>query len=243
MKVIILAGGFGTRLYEYTKSLPKPMVSIAGAPILVHIMRHYVKYGYSDFIVAAGYKNKVIKRYFKNFKKDSKPFTFKIDKKICKISINDTGKNTLTGGRLKRLKKYFKKNETFMFTYGDGICDVNLNRLVKFHQKNKKLITVTAVRPPARFGEIEIVGNTVKTFREKPQTSQGWINGGFFVANYKFFNYIKNDKTILEKKPLEKASKNKNLAAYKFKGFWKCMDTLRDKIVLDEILKKRLKKL
>lgn len=242
MKVIILAGGFGTRLYEYTKSLPKPMVNIAGSPILIHIMRHYVKYGYRDFIVAAGYKNQIIKRYFKNFKKDAKPFNFKIGKKTCKISITDTGKNTLTGGRLKRLKKYLKKNETFMFTYGDGICDVNLNRLVKFHRKSKKLITVTAVRPPARFGEIKIVGNIVKTFREKPQTSQGWINGGFFVANYKFFNYIKNDKTILEKKPLEKACKNKNLGAFKFKGFWKCMDTLRDKTVLDEILKKRLKK-
>jgi glucose-1-phosphate cytidylyltransferase len=242
MKVIILAGGFGTRLHEYTKNLPKPMVNIAGTPILVHIMRHYVKYGYKDFIIAAGYKNNVIKRYFKNFKKDSKPFTFKIEKNNCTISITDTGKNTLTGGRLKRLKKYFKKNETFMFTYGDGICDVNINRLVEFHKKSKKLITVTAVRPPARFGEIKISGSSVKSFKEKPQTSQSWINGGFFVSNSKFFNYIKNDKTILEKNPLEKACKNNKLAAFKFKGFWKCMDTIRDKQVLDKIMKKRLKK-
>ncbi len=242
MKVIILAGGFGTRLHEYTKSLPKPMVKIAGKPILLHIMRHYVKYGYKNFIVAAGYKNNIIKKYFKNFKKDSVPFPFKIGKKICKISITDTGKDTLTGGRLKRLKKYFKKDETFMFTYGDGICDVNLNRLVKFHQKSKKLITVTAVRPPARFGEIKISGSSVKSFKEKPQTSQSWINGGFFVSNFKFFDYIKNDKTILEKNPLEKACKNNKLAAFKFKGFWKCMDTIRDKQVLDKIMKKRLKK-
>lgn len=242
MKVIILAGGLGTRLYEYTKRIPKPMVKIAGYPILIHIMNHYIKYGFKDFIIAAGYKNKIIKDYFKNFKKDGKPFFCVIKKNKCKVNIVDTGQKTLTGGRIKRLKKYFDKDETFLFTYGDGICDVNLKKLIKFHEKNKKLITVTAVRPPARFGEIKIKGNRVSSFREKPQTSAGWINGGFFVTNYKFFNYIKNDKTILEKNPLEKACKNNNLLAYKFKGFWKCMDTLRDKQVLDEILKSRNKK-
>ncbi|MDC1124518.1 sugar phosphate nucleotidyltransferase [Pelagibacteraceae bacterium] len=242
MKVIILAGGLGTRLYEYTSRIPKPMVKIAGYPILIHIMKHYVKHGYKDFIIAAGYKNEIIKKYFKNFKKDGKIFSCKIINKICNVTIADTGQKTLTGGRLKRLKKYFNKDETFMFTYGDGICDVNLKDLLKFHIDNKKLITVTAVRPPARFGEIKIKGKIVSSFREKPQTSEGWINGGFFVTNYNFFNYIKNDNTILEKQPLEKASKNKNLLAYKFKGFWKCMDTLRDKQVLEEIIKKRKKK-
>ncbi len=242
MKVIILAGGLGTRLYEYTSRIPKPMVKIAGYPILIHIMKHYVKHGYKDFIIAAGYKNEIIKKYFKNFEKDGKIFSCKISNKMCNITIANTGQKTLTGGRLKRLKKYFNKDETFMFTYGDGICDVNLKDLLKFHSDNKKLITVTAVRPPARFGEIKIRGKIVSSFREKPQTSEGWINGGFFVTNYNFFNYIKNDNTILEKQPLEKASKNKNLLAYKFKGFWKCMDTLRDKQVLEEIIKKRKKK-
>ncbi len=242
MKVIILAGGFGTRLSEYTKRIPKPMVKIAGYPIIIHIIRHYIKYGLKDFYIAAGYKSNEIKRYFKNFKKNAVPFKQKIQKKNCAISIVDTGQNTLTGGRLKRLKKYFKPGETFMFTYGDGLCDVNLKKLLRFYRRSKKMITVTAVRPPARFGEIQISGSIVKSFKEKPQTSQGWINGGFFVTDYKFFDYIKNDKTILEKSPLEQACKNRNLSAYKFKGFWKCMDTLRDKQVLEKIIKKRLKK-
>ena len=242
MKVIILAGGFGTRLSEYTKRIPKPMVKIAGYPIIIHIIKHYMKYGLTDFYIAAGYKSNEIKKYFKKFKKNAVPFKHNINKKNCSISIFDTGLNTLTGGRLKRLKKYFKPGETFMFTYGDGLCDVNLKKLLRFYRKSKKMIVVTAVRPPARFGEIQISGDIVKSFKEKPQTSQGWINGGFFVKNYNFFNYIKNDKTILEKKPLEQACKKKNLSAYKFKGFWKCMDTLRDKQVLDKIMKKRLKK-
>ena len=239
MKVIILAGGLGTRLYEYTKRIPKPMVKIAGYPIIIHIIKHYMKYGFKDFYIAAGYKSNEIKKYFRNYKKNATPFNYSIKNNNCSISIVDTGLNTLTGGRLKRLKKYIKPEETFMFTYGDGICDVNLKKLLKFHQKSKKIITVTAVRPPARFGEIQITGNIVKSFKEKPQTSQGWINGGFFVTNYKFFNYIKNDKTILEKSPLEKASKSKNLSAYKFKGFWKCMDTVRDKQVLEKIMRKK----
>ena len=242
MKVIILAGGFGTRLSEYTKRIPKPMVKIAGYPIIIHIIKHYMKYGLTDFYIAAGYKSNEIKKYFKNFKKNAVPFKHNIKKKNCSISIIDTGQNTLTGGRLKRLKKYIKPGETFMFTYGDGVCDVNLKKLLRFYKKSKKMIVVTAVRPPARFGEIQISGDIVKSFKEKPQTSQGWINGGFFVTNYNFFSYIKNDKTILEKKPLEQACKKKNFSAYKFKGFWKCMDTLRDKQVLDKIMKKKLKK-
>ena len=242
MKVIILAGGLGTRLYEYTKRIPKPMVKIAGYPIIIHIMKHYMRYGFKDFYIAAGYKSEEIKKYFRNFKEKTKPFRHKINKKNCNISIFDTGKKTLTGGRLKRLKKYFSPDETFMFTYGDGVCDVNLKDLLKFHYRIKKLISVTAVRPPARFGEIRISGNTVKSFKEKPQTSEGWINGGFFVTNYKFFDFIKGDKTILEKSPLERACKTNNLSAFKFKGFWKCMDTVRDMQVLNKIMKKKIKK-
>jgi glucose-1-phosphate cytidylyltransferase len=242
MKVIILAGGLGTRLSEYTKKVPKPMVKIAGHPIIIHIMNHYLKYGFKDFHIAVGYKSNVIKKYFSKYKKDGVSFDYKIFNRNCNVSIIETGKNTLTGGRLKRMKKFFKKDETFMFTYGDGLCDVNLKKLLKFHKKNKKIITVTAVRPPARFGEITIKGNIVNSFSEKPQVAQGWINGGFFVSNYKFFSYLKNDNTILEKKPLEKACKNKQLTAYKFLGFWKCMDTIRDKQVLEEIIKNKNKK-
>ena len=238
MKVIILAGGFGTRLSEYTKTIPKPMVKIGPYPILLHIINHYLNYGFTEFYIASGYKSYIIKKYFKNFKKSGKFFNFKILNKKCKISIIDTGLSTLTGGRLKRVKPFLKKNEQFMFTYGDGISNVNIKNLLNSHKKSKKIITVTAVRPPARFGELIIKKNKVKSFREKPQTNHGWINGGFFVAKYNFFNFIKNDNDILEKSPLEKALKLKELNAFKHTGFWKCMDTLRDRNVLKEIYKK-----
>ncbi len=238
MKVIILAGGFGTRLSEYTKTIPKPMVKIGPYPILLHIINHYLNYGFTEFYIASGYKSYIIKKYFKNFKKSGKFFNFKILNKKCKISIIDTGLSTLTGGRLKRVKPFLKKNEQFMFTYGDGISNVNIKNLLNSHKKSKKIITVTAVRPPARFGELIIKKNKVKSFREKPQTNHGWINGGFFVAKYNFFNFIKNDNDILEKSPLEKALKLKELNAFKHIGFWKCMDTLRDRNVLKEIYKK-----
>lgn len=238
MKVIILAGGFGTRLSEYTKTIPKPMVKIGPYPILLHIINHYLNYGFTEFYIASGYKSYIIKKYFKNFKKSGKFFNFKILNKKCKISIIDTGLSTLTGGRLKRVKPFLKKNEQFMFTYGDGISNVNIKNLLNSHKKSKKIITVTAVRPPARFGELIIKKNKVKSFREKPQTNHGWINGGFFVAKYNFFNFIKNDNDILEKSPLEKALKLKELNAFKHSGFWKCMDTLRDRNVLKEIYKK-----
>ena len=233
-KVVILAGGLGTRLSEYTQSIPKPMVKIGPYPIMMHIMSHYVKYGFTDFILATGYKSYVLKRYFKNFKKSSLPFKATINKKICKIKIVDTGLTTLTGGRLKKIKSHLEENQDFMFTYGDGLSSVNLKKLLKFHKKNKKLITVTAVRPPARFGEIVLIKNKVKSFKEKPQVTNGWINGGFFVANKKFLNLIKGDKDILEKKPLEIACKKNQLMAFKHKGFWKCMDVKRDR---DELLK------
>lgn len=242
MKVIILAGGQGTRLAEHTKTIPKPMVKIAGYPIINLIMSHYLKYNFDNFYIAVGYKGYIIKRYFKNFKKSGKTFNYKILKKKCKITIVDTGLKTFTGGRLKRLKPFIKKNETFMFTYGDGLSDVNIKKLIQFHKKNKKILTVTAVRPVARFGEIIMKNNLVKSFKEKPQTDQSWINGGFFVSDHKIFDFIRNDNEILEKKPLEELSKKKQLVAYKYYGFWKCMDTLRDKNVLDKIYKKKLKK-
>lgn len=226
MKVVILAGGLGTRLSELTKTIPKPMVKINGKPIIVRIMEHYAKYGFKEFYIAAGYKKSVIKRFFKNKFQN------------WKINIIDTGQKTMTGGRLKRLKKYLKK-ETFMMTYGDGLSNINLSKLVKFHKKNKNLVTLSAVRPPARFGAIKIKGNIVKYFKEKSTLDEGWINGGFFVIEPTFLNYINNDMTFLEREPLENITKKKQLSAFKHEGFWQCMDTLRDKQKLDEILKKK----
>ena len=225
MKVVILAGGFGTRISEYTKTIPKPMILINKVPILVHLINHFKKYGFNEFIIASGYKSKVIKSYFKKKKL-----------KDCKIDIIDTGLNTMTGGRLKRLSKYLNK-ETFLMTYGDGLSNVNLKKLIKFHKQKKKLMTLTAVRPPARFGAIKIINNTVKYFKEKSSIDEGWINGGFFVIEPQIFKYIKNDKTYLERSPLEKIPRHGKLIAYKHYGFWQCMDTLRDK----EILEKKIK--
>ena len=213
------------------------MIKVGGSPIIIHIMNHYCNFGFKEFYLATGYKSHIIKKYFKNFKKNGEEFAHKIKKKNCKITIVDTGINTMTGGRLKRLEKYLDGDPNFMFTYGDGISDINLKKLLNFHLSNKKLVTVTAVRPPARFGEIVLKKNSVKQFKEKPQVTKGWINGGFFVAKSKFLKFIRNDKEILEKMPLEKASRYKQLNAYRHHGFWKCMDTPRDKDVLDEMLK------
>ena len=224
MKVIILAGGMGTRLSEYTKSIPKPMVKIKKIPIILHIMNHYSKSGFKDFIIATGYKSKIIEKFFRK-----KIFNWN-------VKIIYTGKNTMTGGRLKRLRKVVG-NETFMMTYGDGVSNVNLKKLIKFHKKNKKMITLTAVRPPARFGAIKINGHLVKHFKEKSKLDEGWINGGFFVIESKFLKFIKNDKTYLEREPLETASKKRQLSAFKHEGFWQCMDTKRDKDYLEKILK------
>ncbi len=238
MKIIILAGGKGTRISDYTRTIPKPMIRINKKPMLLHIIEHYTKFGFKDFYVALGHKKNVITNYFRNFKKINKSFKYKIKNKNISITLSDTGQNTLTGGRIKRMRKFIDKTEDFMFTYGDGVSNVNLRKLYSFHKKNNKLITVTAVRPPARFGEITLKNNKVATFKEKPQVTEGWINGGFFVAKHKFFDFIKGDKTILEKEPLENAAKRKQLYAYKHKGFWKCMDTNRDKEVLEQIFKK-----
>jgi len=226
MKVIILAGGLGTRLSEFTKKVPKPMVKINNKPILIHIMNHYIKFGFKEFIIAVGYKANIIKEYFK-----SPPI------KKCKVQIIDTGNKSMTGGRLKRLKKYLD-NDTFMMTYGDGLSNVNLSKLYKFHKKNKKTITLTAVRPPARFGAIKLVGKYAKTFKEKSRLDEGWINGGYFVIEPKFLKLIKNDSTYLEKEPLETAAKRKQLLAFRHKGFWQCMDTKRDKDILEKLFKK-----
>mgnify|MGYP001249074192 FL=1 len=228
MKVVILAGGMGTRISEYTKTIPKPMIKINKKPLLVHILEYYYKYGFNDFYIAAGYKGNVIKRYFK--KKHPK----------FKISIIDTGKKTMTGGRLKRLKKIIG-NERFMMTYGDGVCDLNLRSLINFHKKQKKLVTLTAVRPPARFGALKLKGSKVAYFKEKSKLDEGWINGGFFVMEPKFIDYIKNDKTYLEREPLEKVCKINQLNAFKHLGFWYCMDTKRDKDNLENILRNRKK--
>jgi glucose-1-phosphate cytidylyltransferase len=226
MKVVILAGGFGTRLSEYTKSIPKPMIKIGGLPILVRIMKHYAKFGFNEFYIALGYKGNVIKNYFKK------------NKFNWKVNLIRTGKNTMTGGRLKRLKKYLN-GESFFLTYGDGLSDINIIKLLKFHKKNKKLVTVTAVRPPARFGALKLKGNFVSYFKEKSRMDEGWINGGFFVVNFNFLNFIKNDKTYLEREPLEKISKLNELSAYRHNGFWQCIDNMRDLISINLKLKEK----
>ena len=227
MKVVILAGGLGTRISEYTKTIPKPMIKICGKPILHRIIDHYYKYGHKEFYVALGYKGNVIKEYFKKkkFNKD------------IKINLIDTGKSTMTGGRLKRLKKFL--DDTFLLTYGDGLSNVNIKKLIKYHKNNKKIITLTAVRPPARFGAIKIQDKIVKYFREKNALDEGWINGGYFVIEPHFLEYIKNDNIFLEQEPFKIMTKKKQLLAYKHKGFWQCMDTLRDKEILEKKIKQK----
>ena len=225
MKVVILAGGKGTRISQYTHNIPKPMIRIGNLPILTHIMRIFKFYGFDDFIIAGGYKINVIKKYYKN------------SKEFKKLKIIFTGSNTMTGGRVLKLKKYLKK-EPFFMTYGDGISNVDLNKLVAFHKKNKKIATVTAVRPPAKFGELNIKKNfIVKSFDEKPKIKHEWINGGFFVLDRKIFSYIKNSKTVFETETLVDLTKKKQLKAFKHNGFWKCMDNLSEKIELEKIYK------
>ena len=224
MKCVILAGGKGTRIAELTKKIPKPMIKISGKPIIHHIIKHYSNYGFKDFIIATGYKKNIIINFFKKKKM-----------KGLNIKVIDTGINTMTGGRLKRLEKYLK-NETFMLTYGDGLSNVNLKKLLQFHKKNKKLATLTAVRPPARFGVIKFKRQHVSYFKEKAKLDEGWINGGFFVIEPEFLKFIKGDSTYLEREPLEQITKKKQLVAFKHKGFWQCMDTKRDQEKLNKIL-------
>ena len=222
MKTIILCGGYGTRLSEETIIKPKPMVKIGNKPILEHIMSIYEYYGYNQFILALGYKSEYIKKYYKNKSKKN-------------INLIYTGKDTKTGGRLLRLKNYLKNEKTFMLTYGDGVSNINIKQAIKFHNNHGKIATITAVRPPVRFGELKINRNKVKSFKEKPQVGQGWINGGFFIFNNEILNFIKNDQTMLEREPLEKLTKAGQLMAFEHKGFWKCMDTMRDKILLNKL--------
>jgi len=226
MKTTILAGGFGTRLGGYTEDKPKPMVEIGGKPIIWHIMKAYQHYGFIDFYIALGYKGAVIERYF------NLPRYFGC---AWYIDLIDTGKKTMTGGRIKRLEYHIGK-ETFMATYGDGVANINIKELVEFHKSHGKIGTVTAVHPPARFGELKInKKNIVKQFKEKPQVKQGWINGGFFVFEPEFFDYIKGDDTVLEEEPLENLARDGQLMAYKHRGFWHCMDTKRDLDVLNNL--------
>ena len=244
MKVIVLAGGLGSRLAEYTKSIPKPMVTIGGKPIIWHILRTYAFYGHNDFYLALGYKAEIIKEYFLNYRSLNADFTVDLqdghinfhetDTTDWKVSLIETGLKTMTGGRVKKMKPFIG-NETFMLTYGDGVANIDINKVIKFHKSHGKMVTVTAVRPTARFGELEMKGDEVTSFQEKPQTNQGWINGGYFIIEPEFFNFIKEDATILERDPLEKAAKSGELMAYCHEGYWQCMDTQRDKDSLEEL--------
>ena len=246
MKVVILAGGLGSRLGNLTESIPKPMVEIDNKPILYHIMSSFSKYGIDDFIIALGYKSEVIKDYFLKFKERNSNFTINTKQggiefldevpNNWNVTLIDTGINTMTGGRVKRIEDYIKNEDDFIVTYGDGLCNVDINELIKFHKSHGKIATVTAVRPTARFGELEIDKDQVKSFKEKPQTNKGRINGGFFVFNKKFFEFIDdNDNVVLEADPLERVSDIGELMAFKHDGFWQCMDTPRDKDLLEKL--------
>ena len=244
MKVIILAGGFGTRLSEYTEIIPKPMVTIGGRPILWHIMHNYANFGHKDFYLALGYKAEIIKEYFLHYRSLNADFTVdlstgdvephQLDDVDWRVTLAHTGLKTMTGGRVKRLKSFIG-NEAFMLTYGDGVADINFDALLKFHKSHGKMVTISAVHPGARFGELDIEGQKVVTFQEKPQISQGWINGGYFIMEPRFFDLIENDKTSLEREPLEKAAEMGELMAYNHEGFWQCMDTKRDRDSLEEM--------
>jgi glucose-1-phosphate cytidylyltransferase len=244
MKVILLAGGFGTRLAEYTDTIPKPMVPVGGKPILWHIMQTYAHYGHKDFYVALGYKAEVIKEYFLNYRVLNADFTVdlasgavthhQVDPVDWRITLVNTGDATMTGGRVKRMQSFIG-NETCMLTYGDGVADIDLDALLAFHRSHGKMITVSAVRPGARFGELEMNGSHVVSFQEKPQMHDGWINGGYFVVEPEFFSSIAGDSTLLEREPLEQATQAAQLMAYRHEGFWQCMDTKRDHELLESL--------
>jgi len=244
MKVVLLAGGFGTRLSEYTDIIPKPLVPVAGMPILWHIMKLYSSFGYNEFYIALGYKGEEIKKFFRDyqfFQNDIKISTKSGDVTMVtnknedwEINLIETGSESMTGGRLKRMTPYL--DDDFMLTYGDGIADINIHELVKFHKKTNKIGTVTCVRPIPRFGNVEIKDDIAVSFEEKNKMKTGWVNGGFFIFKKEFLDLIDGDYTILEKEPLENLSSKGQLAAFKHEGFWQCMDTKRDKDFMDEYL-------
>ncbi len=244
MKVILLAGGIGSRLSEETVSKPKPLVQVGNRPILWHIMKHYAAYGHDDFLVALGYKGEMIKRYFADYADLASDLTVNLGAgkvirhkqepdEAWKVGLIDTGQDTHTGGRIRRLAPYI--NGSFMATYGDGVSDVNIEKLVEFHKSHGKLATLTAVRPPARFGSLSFEGDAITDFTEKPQTGEGWINGGFFVLEPEVLDYIEGDSMDFSKEPLSNLAKDGQLMAYKHETFWQCMDTLRDKELLDSL--------
>ena len=247
MKAVILAGGLGTRISEETTTKPKPLIEIGGMPILWHIMKMYSYYGIHDFVICCGYKGYMIKEYFANYSLHMSDVTFDMKNNSIdvhhnmvepwKVTLVDTGLETSTGGRLGRVKKYVDR-DTFCFTYGDGVSDINISDLVKFHKDKKKNATITAVQPPGRFGNLDIENEEVKKFEEKPAGDGNWINGGFFVLEPEVFDYIKNDFTVWEKEPMEKLSENNQLSAFKHHGFWHAVDTLRDKNYLNELWSK-----
>lgn len=246
MKVVILAGGFGTRISEESHLKPKPMVEIGDKPILWHIMKTYSAYGFNEFIICGGYKQQIIKEYFANYYLHQSDITFDFTKgnNCCinhsatepwKVTIVDTGLDTMTGGRIKRIRKYIGK-ETFMLTYGDGVCDINFKALIDYHKEHGKIATLTAVNIGQRFGCLGFGPNdSITTFREKNQSDGDFINGGFMVLDHKIFNYIDGDKTVFEKEPLERLASTGELVAYKHDGFWQCMDTLRDRQLLEKL--------
>jgi glucose-1-phosphate cytidylyltransferase len=246
LKTIILAGGFGTRLAEYTDLLPKPMVTIGGRPMLWHIMQRYATFGHKDFIVALGYRAEVIRDYFLNYRPLTGDFHVDLgtgqvvplqDAAVdWRVTLIDTGEKSMTGGRVKRLASLVG-TETFMLTYGDGLASIDIDRLVAFHRSHSKLVTVTAVHPAARFGELTMRGDQVVAFSEKPQVHDGWINGGFFVCEPGFLDLIAGDDTVLEREPLECAAAMGQLMAFRHEGFWHCMDTRRDRDTLEELWK------
>ncbi len=244
MKVVILAGGFGTRLGEETNVKPKPMVEIGGHPILWHIMKHYAYYGFNEFVIALGYRGQVIKRYFLDYHALNSNITIHLAKGEVEVHntesedwmvrLVDTGIATLTGGRVKRLAPWIQ-GETFMLTYGDGVSNLDIRKLLNFHRSHGRLATLTAVRPSARFGGLTFEGDIITKFEEKPQIGEGWINGGFMIFEPGIFDYLEGDKTSLEKDALEKLAVDKQLMAYRYDGFWQCMDTLRDVRLLESL--------
>ena len=244
MKVALLAGGYGTRLAEETDRVPKPMVEIGGKPMLWHIMSTYAHYGHNDFLVACGYKGEIIKEYFHNFFIHNNDYIVNLQDGDCKllnsgsidwrVGVIDTGQNTMTGGRLLRLRRLLE-GERFMITYGDGLGSIDIQALLDFHESHGRLATVTAVRPPSRFGALQIEGDTVKQFSEKPQVQEGWINGGYFIFEPEIFDYISDDSTILERDPMERLAAEDQLLAFRHEGFWQPMDTLREKRLLESL--------